>query len=264
MRPALQSGSVARPMVTALNDRGVVTDPDVDQLLADDIRRLTAALDRPLDILEAGCGRGWGWKLDLADRSFHLTGVDLDEEALSHRVNVVKDLDSSCVGDLRDTNIVASAHFDVIYSKQVLEHVDGAGAVLDNFLQWLRPDGVIIVHIPDRDTVFGFLGRTLPHKFHVVYERWLLGNRQAGKPGHGPYPAVYDPEIGLKGMQRFCSEHRLTIDTVYRTHICKQPWSTGLKWRLLETAIALAGILSFGRLDSSYNDVVLVIQRVAS
>ena len=259
---ALQSGSVARPMGTPLNDRRVVTDPELDQLLADDIRRLTATLDRPLDILEAGCGRGWG--LDLADRSFHLTGIDLDEGALSHRANVVKDLDSSSVGDLRDTNIVASAHFDVIYSKQVLEHVDGAGAVLDNFLQWLRPDGVIIVHIPDRDTVFGFLGRTLPHRFHVAYDRWLLGNRQAGKPGQPPYPAVYDPEVGLKGMQRFCSEHRLTIDRVYRTHICKQPWSTGPKWRLLETAIALAGILSFGRLDSSYNDVVLVIQRVAS
>jgi SAM-dependent methyltransferase len=251
-------------MGTPLNDRGVVTDPDLDQLLADDIRRLTAALDRPLDILEAGCGRGGGLGLDLADRSFHLTGIDLDEEALSYRVNVVKDLASSSVGDLRDTTVVASAHFDVIYSKQVLEHVDGAGAVLDNFLQWLRPDGVIIVHIPDRDTVFGFLGRMLPHKFHVMYDRWLLGDRQAGNPGHGPYAAVYDPEIGLKGMQRFCSEHRLTIDTVYRTHICKQPLSTGLKWRLLETAIALAGILSFGRLDSSYNDVVLVIQRVAS
>jgi SAM-dependent methyltransferase len=250
-------------MGSPLNDRRVVTDPELARFLAEDIRRLTAALDRPLDILEAGCGRGWGSRLDLAEGSFHLTGVDLDEGALSHRVNVVKDLDRSVVGDLRDRNIVPSAHFDVIYSKQVLEHVEGAETVLDNFLQWLRPDGVIIVHIPDRDTVFGFLGRTLPHKFHVMYERWFLGNRQAGKPGHGPYVAVYDPVIGLKGMQRFCSEHELTIDTVYRTHICKQPWSTGPKWRLLETAITLAGILSLGQLDSSYNDVVLVIQRVA-
>lgn len=251
-------------MGTLPNNRRVVTDPELDQLLADDIRRLTAALDRPLDILEAGCGRGWGWGLGLADGSFHLTGIDLDEEALRHRVNVVKNLHFASVGDLRDATVVAAARFDVIYSKQVLEHVDGARAVLDNFLQWLRPDGVIIVHIPDRDTVFGFLGRTLPHKFHVLYERWLLGNRQAGQPGHGPYAAVYDPEIGLRGMQRFCNEHRLTIDTVYWTHICKQPWSAGLKWRLLETAIALGGILSFGRLESSYNDVVLVIHRVAS
>src|SRR5579871_1937098 len=251
-------------MRNPLNEQRVVTDPDLAWLLADDIRRLTTRLNRRLDILEAGCGRGWGWALDLADRSVHFTGVDLDENALSHRVNVVKDLDSAVVGDLRDPNVVAPAHFDVIYSKQVLEHIDGAGVVLDNFLTWLRPDGVIIVHIPDRDTVFGFLGRMLPHRFHVAYERWLLGNRQAGTPGNGPYPAVYDREIGLKGMQQFCAEHQLTIDTVYRTHICKQPWSTGLKWRLLEAAIVLAGVVSFGRLDSSYNDVVLVIHRVTS
>ena len=247
-------------------DGGTVDDPELDRLLGQEVQRLTASLDRPLDVLEAGCGRQW--TIDLADRALHLTGIDLDREALAHRANVVGDLDSAILGDLRDAALVAPATFDLIYSACVLEHIPGAQTALDNFLQWLRPQGILIIRIPDQDTVFGFLGGHLPHAFHLAYEKLVLGNSQAGRPGHGPYRTTYGPEIGLRGMRNYCAKRQLIVERVYRTNFGEQPWTRGprfsatnVKWTAMRIAMHVGGLLSFGRLDATYSDVILVLRR---
>ncbi|MDH3512220.1 MAG: class I SAM-dependent methyltransferase, partial [Gammaproteobacteria bacterium] len=88
---------------------------------------------RPIRILEAGCGSRW--LLDLTGVESTLTGVDIYERDLEIRKNKIKDLDEAIVGDLRNVELDADA-FDVIYNSFVLEHVDGARLVLDNFRRW--------------------------------------------------------------------------------------------------------------------------------
>jgi len=243
-------------------DVGVLPTPTVEHLLGTDISRLTRDIDRPIDLLEAGCGRSW--TIDLSGRPTRITGADVDRLALEHRIQVVKDMDSAVVGDLRDPELMGTGQYDVVYCAFVLEHVPGAEQVMDNFVSWLRPDGVLVIRIPDGDTVFGSLGKLLPHRLHIIYERWILGKRNAGRPGHGPYETVYDPIISLSGLRHYCEARRLSIDRVYKTNFCAEDWNAKpLKWRLIRLAMAARGFLSFRRLDASYSDIAVIIRKSA-
>ena len=118
-----------------------------------------ANLDRQLEILEAGCGRRW--PLNLGDTNYRLMGVDLDETALSIRKSVVKDLDETILGDLRHVDLDENT-YDIIYNSCVLEHIDNAKVVLQNFAKWLKPEGLLILRFPDRNSVYGFFTRINP------------------------------------------------------------------------------------------------------
>ena len=72
-----------------------------------------APTDRPLEILEAGCGREWNIDIDGVD--VRMTGIDLDEEALAYRRDVVGDLDEAIHGDLRAVGLRRD-FYDVVYS----------------------------------------------------------------------------------------------------------------------------------------------------
>src|SRR5262245_37157461 len=105
------------------------------QLIANAIRE-RAASRSPLEILEAGCGKYW--PIDIDGIQFKLTGVDIDGRAVELRQAEFDDLNEIVIGDLRSINL-GNAKYDVIYSSYVLEHIDGAQRVLDNFLNWLKP-----------------------------------------------------------------------------------------------------------------------------
>jgi 2-polyprenyl-3-methyl-5-hydroxy-6-metoxy-1,4-benzoquinol methylase len=110
-----------------------------------------SARPAPLRILEAGCGTMWPLRLDGVE--YTLTGVDVDRHALEVRQRTARPTDRLLYGDLRTREQFAAEQFDVIYNSFVLEHVDGAERVLDNFLYWLAPGGTLILRIPDRDSV---------------------------------------------------------------------------------------------------------------
>ena len=146
-----------------------------------------AKLTPDLTILEAGCGTKWGLKLEGV--SYTLTGVDIDEDALDKRVNQRKDLDLAILGDLRTVKLEED-HYDVIFNSNVLEHVDGAEKVLDNFVRWLKPGGIILLLIPNRNSAKGFLTRITPFWVHVLFYKYMRGHKTAGKPGHAPFRTV--------------------------------------------------------------------------
>jgi len=160
--------------------------------IAEHVKALDA--NRELAILEAGCGRKW--PLDLGDTPYRLTGVDLDADALAHRRDVVRDLHIAVHGDLSTVHIEPQS-FDVVYSSFVLEHVRDARPILENFIRWVRPGGLIVLRIPDRDSAYGLVTRCTPFWVHVAYLRYARGFRNAGKPGFAPYPTYYD-----RGMSR--------------------------------------------------------------
>ncbi len=84
----------------------------------------------PLEILEAGCGRSW--PLDLGQLQFKITGVDSDTDALNARSTEIGDLHKAIAGDLRSITFEENS-FDLVYSCEVLEHVNGAEAVVKRF-----------------------------------------------------------------------------------------------------------------------------------
>jgi SAM-dependent methyltransferase len=206
-----------------------------------------------LEILEAGCGRRW--PLELNGVTYRLTGVDQDPDSLEHRKTGEKDLDEAILGDLRVVDF-PDGRFDVIYSSFVLEHIAGAEGVLDRFTRWLKAGGLVLLIVPDRDSVWGFVTRMTPFWFHVLFKRWVQGHPHAGKPGHAPYPTVHDPVVSRKGIHRYCREHSFVIRHEYGRQFA--PKRLGVLIRLTIGAIR---VLSLGKLASDHSDLVLVLQK---
>ena len=209
-------------------------------------------------VLEAGCGREWYFKMEGMD--YELTGIDLDAEALKARQEIKKDLKHGIVGDLRTAQL-PPASFDLIYNAYVLEHVSGAETVLRNFVRWLKPGGLLIVRVPDKDSVQGFIARMTPFFFHVWYYRWVWKLKEAGKPGFAPYPTVYDSVISRQGMRDFCSANGLTVleeigfGTYHRGY--------GMLAKLTPFIARVVSLLTLGKVHDKYVDRTLVARKVA-
>ena len=225
---------------------------NINALIAQRIKDIAG--DEELQILEAGCGRKW--PIDLSGARYRLTGVDLDAKALESRKNEVRDLHEAMVGDLRSIDF-PRAHFDVIYSAFVLEHVKGAQELLEKFVLWLKPGGLLILQVPDRNSVYGFFARTTPFWFHVFYAKHFneyyrrLGT--AGQPGHGPYPTHHDPVIGRAEFRKFAAEHALELEQEYGFR--RLP---GVQ----QVFAATVSLLTLRRLASSHIDLCYIARRM--
>lgn len=213
--------------------------------------------DRPLQILEAGCGQKWPLNLD--DMPFALTAVDVDEEALALRRQKAREGDRIFTGDLRNRAMFAPGTFDVIYNSFVLEHIDDAQSVLDNFRHWLVPKGIMIVRIPDGDSVYGFVTRSTPLWMHVLYKKYIQGIKTAGLPGHDPYPVYYHPVVSRRGMHRYCDEHACKV--VYETGFSGYLPKSAVLGPVSRTLARSISALSLGRLDWRYNNLTIVIEK---
>lgn len=214
--------------------------------------------DTPIDILEAGCGQRW--LLRLEGKKFSLTGVDLDKDALEIRKNVRKDLDEAIHGDLRTIDF-GDRRFDVVYSAFVLEHISGAEEVLTRMAGWLKPDGIIIVEIPDPGSVKGWVTKITPHWFHIFYYRYILDKKTAGLPGYGPYRTIYDPVVSRRGVYGFCDRNGLRVDGEYAFR------TDGPRNKVLRVLIGATtktiSLLTFGALSDRHADLLYVLRRVA-
>lgn len=232
------------------------SDQEELELLEAHIARLYDGTE--LRILEAGCGPRWPLRLN--GIRYRLTGVDLDAAALQRRKSVARDLDEAILADLREIDFTPGS-FDVIYNAFVLEHIENAVHVLERFAHWLRPGGLLIVMLPDRDSVFGFLTRITPLWFHVLYHRVLLQHANAGKPGFGPYPTHYDRVVSRNGIREFCRAHRFTVSE--ERGVCTYAIASGMRARLVRAIAMTVSALSLGALPWTHNNLTYVLRKVA-
>ncbi len=217
-----------------------------------------AAAHGELSILEAGCGNSW--QLQLPGVRYVLTGVDLNADALEIRKTQRRDLDIAIQGDLRSVELDEHS-YDVVYNSFVLEHVEGAELVLENFYRWLRPGGILILRIPDPRSVYGMLSRITPFWFHVFYKRYVAGMKTAGKPGYDPFPVVYDPIVCRRGIRRWCAERGMILrEELGWNYRIGRP---GLMSLAVNAATRAISLLSVGRLSANHVNLTYVIEKPA-
>lgn len=214
------------------------------------------ALNKPLRILEAGCGREWPLKLTGVE--YHLTGIDLDAEALKARLEKKGDLDDAIVGDLCAPGMIPAGSFDVIYSSFVLEHLSDAEGALKSMIDGLKPGGLLLLRIPDRYSVYGWTSRCTPFWVHVAYYRLILGRPNAGKPGFAPYPTYHREVVSRAGIRIFCERHGCVVTHEHAHTYYLREGRLKLVMRLY--ALALSA-LSFGRLAWRHNNLTYVIRK---
>lgn len=134
---------------------------------------------------DAGCGRGAEYARVLARRfpGWRFVGLDLKLSSPERRPRNL----SLCVGDLRALPV--GGPFDLIYSADVLEHLENPQALLVDFARCLRREGMLILQVPSRrqryflpgvDREYSWLGPPEPGDAHVwegfepaALEKWL-------------------------------------------------------------------------------------------
>jgi SAM-dependent methyltransferase len=115
------------------------------------------------DVLEAGCGEGYGADL-IAGVARRVIALDYDESAVAHvrarypRVHVLR-------GNLADLPLPDSS-VDVVVNFQVIEHLWDQDRFVRECLRVLRPAGLLMVSTPNRITFSP--GRDTPiNPFHT-------------------------------------------------------------------------------------------------
>ena len=114
------------------------------------------------------------------------------------------------MADLRSVPLPPRS-FDIVHCALLLHRVPHAELILDRFAAALRPDGLLLLRIRDRDCAAGFLDR----KSLAWIRRMLWARLHPGEPG--PFPAIYDQASSASGIQAFALMRGLVIVTQRRT-----------------------------------------------
>ena len=215
-------------------------------------------ISRHVSILEAGCGRSWPFHLN--DIDCFVTGIDTDPEALKARKYT---LDRSIEGDIVSADFEADS-FDVVYCSFVLEHIERADLAMKNFCKWIRPNGLIIIRIPDPHSVQGFLTRKTPHWFHLFYYRVIEGIKEAGKPGYGPYPTFYNPIVSRQGIRDYCgvAGNLIKLESEYGDGYVRQ--GRGPMKPLIHLFKKVVSIVSGGVLNADHTNLLYILRKRSS
>jgi hypothetical protein len=123
----------------------------------------------------------------------------------------------------------------------------------------LKPGGILIVTIPNRDSAWGFLSRITPFWLHIFYKKYVEGDENAGKPGHPPFPTFYDKVVSRSGIHKFCEKHGLVIKAEYSAgHGRRDRQIFGFLSGLLVRIVYLASVR---RLSLQYASLIYVIEK---
>jgi SAM-dependent methyltransferase len=115
------------------------------------------------DVLEAGCGEGYGADL-IADVARRVIGLDYDESAVAH-VRARYPRVQMHHGNLAELPL-GDCTVDVVVNFQVIEHLWDQGQFAAECLRVLRPGGVLLMSTPNRITFSP--GRDTPiNPFHT-------------------------------------------------------------------------------------------------
>jgi len=114
------------------------------------ILRRSAILDHlrglsPGKVLEMGCGPG-GMLHELAQQGFHGIGVEVSPESRAVAEKLLASVPGVAVQEKLPEGTEGT--FDYLLSFEVLEHIEEDVCALKNWVQYLRPGGVVIISVP--------------------------------------------------------------------------------------------------------------------
>ncbi len=244
----------------------------VREMFAQPIRDyLYQVLGRPIAVLRAGCQtpiEELGLeKLRASGYEIGITTVDQDSPAARAAASGVAALaaahgdpagtagtagTAAILGDLRMISLPPRS-FDIVHCAFLLERIPHAALVLDRFVAALRPGGLLLLRVRDRDCAAAALDRITPEPVR----RTVWARLHAGEPG--PLPAIYDPVTSARGLQAYALSHGLVV--VRRKTARTLPEPPGRLTDAIGVARALIAWLSRGRLTDAHDELLYVIRK---
>jgi hypothetical protein len=160
--------------------------------------------------------------------------------------------DKTILGDLRTVPIPPRS-FDIVHCALLLDRIAHVELVLDRFTAALRPGGLLLLHIRDRDCAAGFLDRTAPQWLR----RALWPRLNPGQPG--PHRAIYEPAGSDRGIRAYTPLRGLVI--THRETARTSPAGAGRAGQAVAALRGLISRLTRGRLTDAYDEVLYVIRK---
>ncbi|WP_310785189.1 class I SAM-dependent methyltransferase [Mycobacterium sp. Z3061] len=210
------------------------------------------------DVLEAGCGEGYGADL-IAGLAAKVVAVDYDESAVAHvrhrypRVQVLH-------ANLTELPL-PDATLDVVVNFQVIEHLWDQGQFIRECARVLRPGGVLMVSTPNRITFSP--GRDTPiNPFHT---RELNANELTQLLVEGGFTDVSMSGLfhGPRLREMDARHGGSIIDAQIERAVADAPWSPELVADVAAVATADFDLLerSDCDIDDSLDLVAIAVRR---
>ena len=192
-------------------------------------------LGRPVNLLRAG------------------SATSLDELSLGKLREAGFEISVQIVdGDLRTTPLQPRS-FDIVHCSLLLDRINHVTLVLDRLAAALRPGGLLLLRIRDRDCAAGYLDRVLPG-----WVRRVLWNRlYPGEPG--PFPAVYEPAASARGIAAYALMRGVVISQ--RKTALTLPAEPARLSRGVAALRGIVALISRGRLTDAHDEVLFVIRK---
>jgi SAM-dependent methyltransferase len=256
VRP-LASPSVASPSAASPSAASVTTAPLEPDLFTRSARQYwSGRCGRQIAVLHAGAATAPG---DLGAGQLREEGADISVSLIDDGQPVTRSavaaqarLRRCILGDLRAAALLPRS-FDIVHCVRLLDRISHAEVVLDRLVAAIKPGGLLLLQISDRDCAAGFLDRVLPR----LPRRLLWRQRQPGRPG--PYPAVYEPLTSVRGVQEYARLRGLVIAERQARggqaggHHGAPGWHPAVQ--------RLVARLSRGRLTDAHEEVLYVLRK---
>lgn len=139
---------------------------------------LAATFCQDKDVLDIASGEGYGSSI-LADSAGTVTGVDIDEAAVTHAKGKYKKPGLKYLQGSTDDIPLAASSVDVVVSFETIEHHSRHQEMLTEIKRVLRPDGLLIISSPDKLQYSDVLHANNPYHVKELYKEEfaaLIGN----------------------------------------------------------------------------------------
>jgi SAM-dependent methyltransferase len=141
--------------------------------------RILARIGRDSVVLDLGAGAGIVEQMNFRGLAHRVCGVDLDARVVNNPL-----LDEARVADAGGIPYEAGV-FDVVFSDNVLEHLDAPRQVFGEIARVLKPGGLFLFKTPNRWHYVSTIARLTPHTFHQFV------NKLRGRVEIDTFPTLY-------------------------------------------------------------------------
>lgn len=141
--------------------------------------RILARLKPDSVVLDLGAGAGIVAEMDFRGHAARICGVDLDPRVVDNPM-----LDEGRVAD-GGSIPYPDASFDLVFSDNVVEHLDTPEQVFAEVRRVLKPGGLFLFKTPNKTHYMPLIARMTPHKFHQFI------NRKRGRQETDTFPTRY-------------------------------------------------------------------------
>jgi SAM-dependent methyltransferase len=209
-------------------------------------------------IYEAGGGSTSFLPPEILQRAY-VTVVDIDEEQIRSNDYAQQTI----LGDIQ-TYRFPPGSFDLVICYNVIEHLADVEAALLRFCEALKQGGLILIGAPSPRSLSGVITRYSPHWFHVWFYRYVRGEKQAGQPGHPPFPTCFHPLVTLSNLENFASTHGLQM--IYRKQY-ESPRYPEMRARqpvfaaMLDGVACVMNFLLPGNVDVRHGDYHVILRK---